>query len=181
MESSSLFIKEKDLLIDEMKELLKPDIIVRDFMKVISKILDEYDCSFGYVNRGSRKNGHVRLRIDKVMNQRSLELKINRNDNVAGKVYTLIHEVTHLYNEHLESKNLTRKQAEIVADSVAMIFIYALKLEVKILDSDVASKWDVFEYSNNYIKSMACSDKRKIEIFRQIRNTVLYFKGEFKC
>ncbi len=147
-----------------------------DFDKFINKsqkILQDYDCQFRFLRSDSKKNGQLRVKINRLTGEYQLDLAINKKDNMAGMVYTILHELTHLINNHIFGKELTRKQAEVVADTVAIYFINKYELRALYLKSDVANKWDVLNYSNNYIDQMSLSSERYNRIISQINSSKL--------
>lgn len=142
-----------------------------DFEQFLTKtmeILDDYHCKFRYLRVDSHRNGHIKATVNRVTGEYKLELAINRRDNIGGQVYTIIHELTHLINNHIFGKELTKKQSEVVADTVALYFINKYKLLDLYMKSDVASKWDVLNYSNLYIENMQLSAARYNLVISQI-------------
>lgn len=148
-------------------------LIFDDFLKSILKILDSYECKFRYLRSDSIKNGHIKATVNRSTGEYSLELAINRADNVGGQVYTIIHELTHLINNHIFGKELTKKQGEIVADTTALYFINKYDLVTEYKTSAVSNKWDVENYSNLYIDNMQISKRKYDEIIRQINDSKL--------
>lgn len=167
--------KELILKIDKLKNI-KETLIFDDeiFFIEFMNILKEYNCEFGYQNKGSKKHGHVKRKINLNTKEESLELKIERDENLAGKVYVIIHELTHLINEHVISKNLSRKQKEVVADTTAIMYVKTYGLYNDLLKSNMSKKWNVKLYSNNYINNMAFSLKKEDEIIKQIKETYCF-------
>ncbi len=149
------------------------------FMNQTQLILNEFECKFRYLRSDSRRNGHISAKVNRRTGEYSLELAINRNDNVGGKVYTIFHELTHLINNHLFGKELTRKQSEVVADTVAIYFLNKYNLYIEYTKSHVASKWDVKNYSNVYIDSMGLSKERYKLIVKQINDSKIYLEKLF--
>ncbi len=144
---------------------------LQQFIAKTNNILEEYDCKFRYLRSDSKRNGHIKATINKRTGEYKLELAINRQDNIGGQVYTIIHELTHLINNHLFGKELTKKQAEIVADTVGLYFINKYDLLDLYKTSHVASKWDVTNYSNMYIDHMGLSKNRYEQIIKQINDS----------
>ncbi|WOO87119.1 hypothetical protein RZE82_08375 [Mollicutes bacterium LVI A0039] len=145
-----------------------------DFEAFIHKsmeILDSYECSFRYLRSDSKRNGHIKANVNRRTGEYTLELAINRFDNVGGQVYTIIHELTHLINNHMFSRELSKKQAEVVADTTALYFINKFNLLAEYKTSDVASKWNVETYSDMYIDNMQLSKQRYDLIIRQINDS----------
>lgn len=149
------------------------DFDFEQFIKRTESILSGYECSFRFLRSDSKRNGHIKAKVNRLTGEYSLELAINRRDNIGGQVYTIIHELTHLLNNHMFNKELTRKQAEVVADTVAIYFLNKYNLLAAYLQSDVASKWDVLNYSNMYIDNMQLSKARYQVIIDQINTTKL--------
>lgn len=156
---------------DEPKEL-----DYEQFMSHTLAILQQFDCSFRYLRTDSRRNGHIKAKVNRVTGEYSLELAINRQDNVGGQVYTIYHELTHLINNHIFSKELTSKQAEVVADTTALYFINKFQLLDAYKQSDVACKWNVETYSDVYIENMAISKQRYKLIIKQINDSKIYLE-----
>ncbi len=166
----------KNKLKSEIQQIITSgnEINVQDnFFQNVTNLLQQYDCSFRFLRKDSKRNGHVKIK--KINGIYYRELAINKKDNDAGKMYTIIHELTHLVNNHVHSKNLTSKQKEVVADSTALYFIYCCGLLTQYKNSNVATKWDVLNYSNAYIDSMQISEKRSKVIIDEIRNSITYF------
>lgn len=149
------------------------DFNFQNFITKTEKILGDYECSFRFLRSDSKRNGHIKAVVNRQTGEYTLELAINRQDNVGGQVYTIIHELTHLINNHMFNKELTAKQAEVVADTTALYFINKFDLMNEYLKSNVASKWDVLNYSNVYIDNMQLSKARYDLIINQINNTKL--------
>lgn len=149
----------------------KVDFDYDQFIKSTQSILDDYDCTFRFLRSDSKRNGHIKATVNKQTGEYVLELAINRRDNIGGQVYTIVHELTHLLNNHIFASDLTSKQAEVVADTTALYFINKYQLLNDYLKSNVASKWDVLNYSNMYIDNMQLSKKRYDLIISQINNT----------
>lgn len=143
----------------------------KQFIMSVENILNDYDCKFRFLRSDSKRNGHIKAKVNRLTGEYTLEMAINRNDNIGGLVYTIIHELTHLMNNHMFSKELTKKQAEVVADTTAMYFVKKYNLQNLYTSSAVASKWDVLNYSNNYIDSMQLSKQKYELIIRQISNS----------
>lgn len=143
-------------------------------------ILDEFDCKFRYLRSDSHRNGHIKAKVNRRTGEYSLELAINRKDNIGGQVYTIYHELTHLINNHIFGKELTKKQAEIVADTTALYFINKYDLLDLYVESDVASKWDVLNYSSMYIDNMSISKQRYKLIIEQINSSKIYLEKLYK-
>lgn len=141
------------------------------FIKRTNQILKDYDCTFRYLRSDSKRNGHIKATINKRTQEYKLELAINRKDNIGGQVYTIIHELTHLINNHMFSRDLTKKQAEVVADTTALYFINKYNLLTDYQTSDVGNKWDVNNYSNIYIDNMGLSKARYQVIIKQINDS----------
>lgn len=151
------------------------------FIDQTQKILNSYNCSFRFLRSDSKKNGHIKAKINRQTNEYTLELAINANDNCGGMVYTVFHELTHLINNHLFDRSLSKKQAEIVADTTALYFVkyYGLLDEYK--SSNVAQKWDINNYSNFYIDNMQLSKKRYAIIIEQINTTKNKLTELYNC
>lgn len=147
------------------------DIDFENFWEVTNKIVELFDCKLRYLRVDSHRNGHAKVVINRETGEKKYELAINKNDNIAGKVYTIIHELTHIINNHMLSRYVTRKQAEVVADTCAYYFLSRYNLLELFSQSNVASKWDVSEYANKYIDSMGLSKISYQRIIGQINNS----------
>ncbi len=183
----SLFKSKKDVIKEKNQEIKKIEFINminnltdiketfvfddKSFFIGFKRILQDYNCKFGYQNKGSKKHGHVKRKVNLQTNEETLELKIEKDENLAGQVYVIIHELTHLINEHTKNKDLTKKQKEVVADTVAIMYVKTYGLYDDLLESNMSKKWDVSSYSKNYIKSMSFSIKRRDMIINQILET----------
>ncbi len=154
----------------------KQQLDFEQFLNQTLVILNEFECSFRYLRSDSRRNGHISAKVNSRTGEYTLELAINRNDNVGGKVYTIFHELTHLINNHLFGKELTRKQGEVVADTVALYFVNKYCLYDQYKQSHVAMKWDVDNYSNIYIDNMGLSANRYNIIIKQINESKIYLE-----
>ncbi len=183
----NLFKSKKDVIKEKNQEIKKLEFInmINDLTNIketfvfddksffigFKLILEDYNCKFGYQNKGSKKHGHVKRKINLQTNEETLELKIEKDENLAGQVYVIIHELTHLINDHTKTKDLTKKQKEVVADTVAIMYVKTYGLYDDLLRSNMAKKWDVSSYSKNYIKNMSFSNKRRDFIIKQILET----------
>ena len=94
----------------------------KHLVDLITPFLKEHNINLGYQRRGCKKQGHYKeyYQDNKVIKK---EILIEQDENDAGKVYVLIHELTHVINNHLHDKTLTKPQKEVVADQVAKHFI----------------------------------------------------------
>ncbi len=151
----------------------------QQFITASVAIMQEYNCSFRYLRSDSMRNGHVRVKINRLTGERLTEIAINRLDNIGGSLYTIIHELTHLINEHATSRELTKSQAEVVADTVAWYFVNMFDLKSMYMSSHVANKWDVQNYSIAYINKMGLSANRYKLIIKQINMTKIILQREY--
>ncbi len=189
----NIFKSKKDLIKEKNKEIKKQEFIKiiddltniketfifddKSFFIGFNEILKNYNCKFGYQNKNSKKHGHVKRKVNLETKEESIELKIEKNENLAGQVYVIVHELTHLINEHTKNNDLTKKQKEVVADTVAIMYVKTYDLYNDLLISNMSKKWDVSSYSKNYIKNMSFSNKRKDMIIEQILTTFTYLKN----
>ncbi len=141
------------------------------FFNDLKITLNLYNINFGYQNTNSKKHGHLKVKKNLKTNEKIVELKIQKDETFAGQVYTIIHELTHFINDHIESNALTKKQAEVVADTVGIMFVKKYNLYDEYLKANISKKWDVTKYSENYINSMSFSDKKRNIILQQIDDT----------
>lgn len=155
---------------------IKVELEFEQFINQTMLILNDFDCKFRYLRSDSQRNGHIKAKVNRRTGEYSLELAINRKDNIGGQVYTIYHELTHLINNHIFGKELTSKQAEIVADTTALYFVNKYNLLDLYVKSDVASKWDVLNYSSMYIDNMGISKQRYMLIIEQINSSKIYLE-----
>lgn len=155
--------------------------VILHFFAVTKQYLAQKNCSFGYQNKNSHKHGHFKQRIvdGKIVKQ---EIKIERNELLPAQIYVTCHELAHFINNHPSSKELTGKQKEIVADTVALMFLKNVGLYYWLPLCHVSEKWDPYNYSTAYLNNMAVSAKRVKLIEKQILQTHaelinIYFKG----
>ncbi len=137
------------------------------------------NCSFGYQQKNCKKHGHFKKKTNKKTGEQKYEIRIEKNDNDAAKIYTLIHEITHLLNDHLDNKNLTYAQQEYVADYVAMYFIEELNLKKELEQSNMAKKWDIYTYSSDYLANKKINKLQHENIQLQINRTKNHLKNMF--
>ena len=140
----------------------------------INPYLKRNNCTFGYQQKCIKKHGHCKLRIKNGI--KLYEIKIEKNDNDAGKVYTLIHEFAHFYNSHLENKDLTRPQKEYVAHYVAMGIIDYLRLKKELTESAINKKFHIDSYGKMWMKDRRLTIKQKEIMINQEKNTIKYLK-----
>ncbi len=149
-------------------------------LECLSPFFNYKDCSFGYQRKNCKKHGHLKKKINKKTNEVSYELKIEQFDNEAAKVYTLIHELTHLLNDHLDNKDITYAQKEWVADEVSMYFIKSFGFYDLLKKSEMAKKWNIDIYGESHIKNKKISDKRKQIMIRQKTETIKSINNQIK-
>ena len=140
------------------------------FLKKIEPFLIKNNINFGYQRKNCKKHGHYKkiIKNDSVF----YEIKIEKDDNDAGKIYTLIHELTHCINNHLDEKKLTVPQKEMVCDQVSKYYINKFNLHQEILNSKLHQKFNILLYSAIWMKNRNVSDEKMLEINRQIENTI---------
>lgn len=134
-----------------------------DFLSRINPFFIEKNIAFGYQRKNCKKHGHFKKCIFHKTNIVTYEIKIEKYDNDAAKIYTLAHEFTHLINDHLDSKILTYAQKEWVADIVGKNIIEILNMRSELDDSNLAKKWNIDTYGESYIKGRKIS-KQRLEI-----------------
>ena len=140
------------------------------FLNKIDPFFQEHNIKFGYQRKNCKKHGHYKKMIKNGLV--SYEIKIEQNDNDAGKIYTLIHELTHCINNHLDEKKLTISQKELVCDQVSKYFINKYDLHQEILTSQLHKKFNVLLYSANWMKNKNVSDEKMLEINNQIEKAI---------
>lgn len=147
------------------------DVDFENFWEVTKIIVSQFNCRLRYLRSDSHRNGHAKVTVNRQTGEKKYELAINRYDNPGGKIYTIIHELTHIINNHMLSRNITRKQAEVVADTCAYYFLNRYKLVEEFKTSHVAKKWNVEQYANKYIDIMQLSPNSYKKIIEQINTS----------
>lgn len=143
------------------------------FKRLIECIID-LNIKVGFQNRNSKKHGHLKKKINLRTNEVTYEIKIEREEILIGKIYTLLHELTHYISEHLDTKFLSAKQCEVVADTVAILTMQKLGNYDQLKLAMVNKKWDAETYSELYIKNMVISKQRMLVLKKQIDEGVSY-------
>ena len=92
-------------------------------------LLKEKNCAFNYQRANCKKQGHYKKKVVRATGETTYEIRIEKNENDAGKIYTYTHEMAHFLNNHLDDKSLTYAQREWVAHNVGMYFIKLFNLE----------------------------------------------------
>ena len=146
-----------------------------ELLKKLIKLLNENNVDFGYQRKNCKKNGHFKKKIINGISY--YEIKIEKEDNEAAKIYTLIHELTHMLNGHLDDKALTNPQKEVVADQVGKHFIVKFKMIEELKNSKLNKKWDVQNYSQNWMNNRQISEKKSNIINEQIINAIDIING----
>ncbi len=133
------------------------------FLIKIQPLLTDFNCDFGYQQKNCKKHGHFKKKVNRTTQLVTYEIKIEKFDNDAAKIYTLIHEITHMYNHHLDQKLLTYAQKEYVADFVAKTIILEMGLQKELEKSKLSQKWNVDSYGLDWLKQRPITlAKRKI-------------------
>lgn len=154
------------------------------FNDVLGLLLnDNKIIKFSFQRKGCKKHGHFKKRTNKVTNEISYEISIERNDNDAAKIYVLLHEFCHFINNHLDLNEITRAQKEYVCDYVALFIIKKLDMYDELSISKLSEKWDIDQYALNWIKGKKITEKKRIIMINQINCSISYFdklliKGE---
>lgn len=143
--------------------------------------LEYHQCQFYYQRKNCKKHGHFKKKINRKTGIESYEIRIEREDNHAAKIYTYAHEMAHMINLHLDSKSLTYAQQEWVAHHVGMYFVEYFKLEKQLKHSKLYHKFNVNEYANMWLKDKSVSDKRWQLMRKQVEDTIVIIrvKGGF--
>lgn len=141
--------------------------------------LQERDCAFYYQRKNCKKHGHFKKKLNRSTGEVHYEIRIERNDNDAAKIYTYTHELAHMLNDHLDSKELTYPQKEWVADQVAKNIINDLGLYQYLEESSLNKKFNINMYSRNWMKNRQIST-RKLEIMeKQLISTTILIKKSY--
>lgn len=143
----------------------------KHLVDLITPFLKEHNINLGYQRRGCKKQGHYKeyYQDNKVIKK---EILIEQDENDAGKVYVLIHELTHVINNHLHDKTLTKPQKEVVADQVAKHFINKWELINDIKTSNIYIEQDLLAYSQKWLNNRQFSDKKSEIINKQIEYSI---------
>lgn len=140
------------------------------FLSKVNPLLEELNCDFGYQRVNCKKNGHFKKKTRNGII--SYEIKIEKLDNDAGKIYTLSHELAHAYNKHLDLKELTYPQKEYVADQVGKLIIDYLNMQKELKKSTICQKFNLDSYSINWMKKRQISAKKVAIMDEQVVYTV---------
>lgn len=142
--------------------------------------LFENNCKFLYQRKNCKKHGHYKKKTNLNTGISEYEIRIDKDDIASAKIYTFIHEFTHMYNSHLDNKDLTYAQKEYVAHTVAMFSIKYFNLEEEIKSSNLQQKWDINTYGKLWLKDKKISSK-KIQIMNnQITRSIKYCETLYK-
>jgi hypothetical protein len=143
--------------------------------------LEVYECQFFYQRKNCKKHGHFKKKINRKTGIEIYEIRIEKEDNHAAKVYTYAHELAHMINRHLDTKSLTYAQQEWVAHHVGMYFIEYFGLERQLVRSKLFQKFNVNEYANMWLRDKVVSDQRFKLMQSQVEDTVIAIrvKGGF--
>ncbi|MGL5020534.1 MAG: hypothetical protein ACRC5R_00705 [Mycoplasmatales bacterium] len=144
-------------------------------------LLDVQKCCFKYQRKNCKKHGHYKKKTDRLTGFVTYEISIEQFDNSAGKIYTYAHELTHMLNNHLDTKILTYAQQECVAHEVGMYFVRYFELESKLKKSSLCKKYNINDYANMWIKGKKVPNKRKKIMEQQIKDTIIKIRyvGQF--
>src|SRR5699024_6160691 len=93
--------------------------IFQDFLNLFSPLLQKYNCNLVITNAHLKKKGHIKYAFNQTNKIIKIEMKLVLQQELVENLYLLFHELTHLINEHPIKKDLTKKQKEVVADTVA--------------------------------------------------------------
>lgn len=146
-------------------------------VELITPFLEENNINLGYQRKGCKKQGHYKEYYQNNILIKK-EILIEKNENDAGKIYILIHELTHVINNHLHDKTLTKPQKEVVADQVAKHFINKWELINEIRESSVYQNQDLLAYSQKWLNNRQFSDKKSEIINQQIEYSI-YIINQF--
>lgn len=142
--------------------------------------LKEYNCTFLYQRKNCKKHGHFKKKINRKTNVITYEIRIDKDDNDAAKIYTFMHEWAHMYNKHLDVKELTYSQKEFVAHEIAMYTIKKFELEKSLECSNLQKKWDINSYGVMWMKGKQISERKLIIMNKQIQRSVSYCELLYK-
>lgn len=142
--------------------------------------LFEENCSFAYQRKNCKKHGHYKKKTNLTTGESTYEIRIDSEDIDSAKIYTFIHEFAHMYNSHLDNKDLTYSQKEYVAHTVAMFSIKYLNLEDDIKTSNLQQKWDINTYGIMWMKDKQISEKKIKIMNNQITRSIKYCETLYK-
>lgn len=142
-------------------------------VEIIKPYLDENNIILGYQRKGCKKQGHYKERYlgTELI---SREILIEGNENDSGKIYVLIHELTHVLNNHIHDKSLTKPQKEVVADQVAKHFINKWELVDEIKSSAIYQEQNLLAYSQQWLNNRQFSEKKSEIINQQIDYSITF-------
>ncbi len=136
-------------------------------------LLSSCDCQFFYQRKNCKKHGHFKKKINRKTGVSSYEIRIEKEDTHAAKIYTYAHELAHMLNKHLDTKKLTYAQQEWVAHHVGMYFVQYFKLERQLKKSLLFKKFNLNEYANLWIKDKKVSEQRWTLMREQVEETIV--------
>ncbi len=143
------------------------------------EILDFFNTQFKFERRGNSREGaltqkKIRTSLGEIKIL-SRNLKIRKDINFINQVHVYFHELTHLVNNHnnqeLNKIKLSTPQKEYVAETVAQSLLYSFVGGIKARDLPSNYKWKQEEYIERWIKNAKFSDKKIIEMWKQINNS----------
>ncbi len=143
------------------------------FFLRINHLLKEEHCDFKYQRKNCKKHGHYKKKKNKITGEVNYEIRIEKDDNDAAKIYTLCHEMAHFLNKHLDNKDLTYAQKEWVAHYVGMYFIEKYDLVGELKKAKINKKFDIFNYANKWIENKKITPRRQLIMDEQLKNTIL--------
>lgn len=149
-----------------------------DFYNIFLPILNDKNCSFVLSNDSYKKKGHLKATIHN--NKIDYEMKLSKLPSLCEMLYIFAHEFTHLINSHPINKDLTFRQKEVVADTVAKMIINSLNLYDELENSYLYKQLQLHSYSIMWIKNGSFSSKKENLVFKQINDSYNYINSLIK-
>lgn len=142
------------------------------FFLLTNSLLIEYNTSFFYQRKNCKKHGHFKKKTNRITNISTYELRIEKEDNSASKIFTYVHELTHMINHHLDDKSITYAEKECVAHFVSLYYMDKYSLTGELKRSNLSKKWNVDDYHLAWLKNKKIKDSHKIIMKDQYMHTI---------
>lgn len=150
--------------------------LISNLMSIFETILKEHNCTFRWQKTSLKKKGHLKY----VQNRNNVimkkEMAIAKYQNVSELLYLFIHEIVHLINNHPIDNSITKKQKEVVADTVAKMMISSLNLTNELSSSSLFKELSLSSYSVRWMKNATLSLAKKQLVFSQINSSYIYLE-----
>lgn len=139
-------------------------------------ILKNYNCTFIWQSRSFKKKGHLKYQTKNGILHK--EIAIASYSSSPELLYLTFHELTHLINDHPVSKNITTKQKEVVADTVAKMLLSSLGLLDSLSSTSLELDLNLTLYSILWLKKATLTKSKEKIVFEQIENTYQYLSDQ---